>query len=225
MNLSDAELMHDLRMPLQLIESGARLLRMALDDPSMDAAGYLDMLEASVRQMRRMLDGAMAGCGRALARGETTLAAVDVAECLRGLCLRCQPRAAECGGQLQFARNVESLRMVTDEDLVCRIVLNLVANALRFTPRGGRVEVRLQAMDDFAEIRVSDTGRGIAAERLPFIFLRGETDGGFGLGLPGARDCARRLGGELSAASVPGRGSAFTLRLPVHAVRTNPDSA
>ena len=77
------------------------------------------------------------------------------------------------------------------------------------------MKVTWTAMGDCAEIAVTDTGTGIPPERLPFIFLRGETDGGHGYGLPIAQRLARAMGGELTLRSVPGKGATFTLRLPV----------
>ena len=118
-----------------------------------------------------------------------------------------------CGG------NVAALNMAMDEDMLARILLNLISNALRHTPKGGRVSVNWTALGDFVEITVSDTGEGIPRERQGYIFLPGESDGGHGYGLPIAQRLARALGGELSVASVPGQGSAFTLRLPVRAAR------
>ena len=73
----------------------------------------------------------------------------------------------------------------------------------------------LAARGDAVELTVSDTGAGIPAEKQPWVFLRGETDGGHGYGLPIARELARRMGGELTLRSRPGLGSAFTLRLPL----------
>ena len=107
--------------------------------------------------------------------------------------------------------------MALDEDMLSRVLLNLISNALRFTPRGGQVRVSWQAMGDFAEICVADDGAGIAPERLPYVFLRGESDGGHGYGLPIALRLARAMGGDLTVRSQRGQGSAFTLRLPVRA--------
>ena len=105
--------------------------------------------------------------------------------------------------------------MALDEDMLCRILLNLISNALRFTPAGGRIRVGWRAMGDSVEVSVADGGPGIPPERLPYLFLAGETDGGHGYGLPSAMEGARLLGGDLSATSAPGQGSTFTLRLPV----------
>ena len=215
----DVELAHDLRAPLQLIYSSAQMLRQTLGEPASDAQGYIDMLMASVNQMRRMLDGAVQSAAPARWAEPVRLVNGDLVACVRELCLRCRPFAEQNGVRLSCGGNVAALSMALDEDRLSRILLNLISNALRFTPRGGGVHVEWRATGDFAEVTVSDTGAGIPADRLPYVFLRGETDGGSGYGLAIARRLARELDGELTARSAPGLGSTFTLRLPVRAAR------
>lgn len=201
----DMGLIHDLRLNLQLIQASAQMLAVTAQP---EAQAYLDMLLDGAAQMRRMLDVALAAAGPALMP-------TDAVECLRLLCLRCRDYADQRGVILAFTSNVDALKLVTDPDRLSRIALNLVMNALRFTPPGKSVTVALRALGDFLEIAVADEGRGIAPERLPYLFLRGETDGGSGFGLPAASEGARLLGGSLTATSAPGRGSTFILRLPV----------
>jgi len=209
------ELAHDLRMPLQLIYASAQMLQAALDDPSIDAAHYLAMLMDSVRGAQRLLDGALESCGRAWRSDAPRPVRVDLPGFVRGLCLRCRPWADERGVRISCSGNTAALAMLLDEDMLSRILLNLISNALRFTPRGGHIRVRWRAMGDFAEVSVTDDGEGIPPERLPRVFLRGESDGGHGLGLPIARELARAMGGDLTARSRRAAGSVFTLRLPV----------
>ena len=206
-------------MLLQLIFSSAQMLKLSMDDPTLDANAYVDILMQSVEHMRRMLDGALERCGRASRPERPRPVNADLATCIRQLCLRCRPFAEQAGVHLSCQGNVASLRMALDEDMLCRVLLNLISNALRFTPRGGHVRVQWRAMGDFAEVCVSDTGAGIAPERLPYLFLPGESDGGHGYGLPIAQRLARMMGGELNVRSVPGQGSAFTLRLPVRSAK------
>ena len=201
----DMGLIHDLRLNLQLIQASAQMLAVTAQP---EAQAYLDMLLDGAAQMRRMLDVALAAAGPALMP-------TDAVECLRLLCLRCRDYADQRGVILAFTSNVDALKLVTDPDRLSRIALNLVMNALRCTPPGKSVTVALRALGDFLEIAVADEGRGIAPERLPYLFLRGETDGGSGFGLPAASEGARLLGGSLTATSAPGRGSTFILRLPV----------
>ena len=94
-----------------------------------------------------------------------------------------------------------------------RVLLNLISNALRFTPRGGEVRVEWRAMGDFVEICVSDDERGIPGERPPYVFLRGRVIMADGYGLPivsGWPGYGRRP----DRRHPPGLGSAFISRLP-----------
>ena len=211
--ITNVELAHDLRMPLQLIFSSARMLSMALDDPSLDARGYADMLMASVREAQRLLDATLEKGAAAPPR----VARVDLVACVRGLCDCCRAYADERGVALRFQSNAAALAAALDEDALSRILLNLISNALRFTPSGGEIRVALTALGDAVELTVSDTGEGIPPERQPWVFLRGVSDGGHGHGLPIARRLARDMGGELTLRSKVGAGSAFTLRLPIRA--------
>jgi signal transduction histidine kinase len=103
-----------------------------------------------------------------------------------------------------------------------QILLNLLSNAAKFTPNGGRILVECNATTTTMLVRVADTGIGIPADRLhqvfePFVQLeRGQAPemGGTGLGLAISRDLARAMGGELTAESTPGKGSTFILSLP-----------
>jgi histidine kinase len=103
-------------------------------------------------------------------------------------------------------------------------LLNLVGNAVRYTPEGGRITIELQPRDGQACINVHDTGIGIPAEALPYVFerfyrvdpSRARSSGGSGIGLTIARHLAWAMGGELEASSAgPGQGSTFCCRLPL----------
>jgi signal transduction histidine kinase len=97
----------------------------------------------------------------------------------------------------------------------------LLDNAVKYTPEGGTVTVHIGKDEAGVELAVADTGIGIPAEHLPQIFDRfyradeSRPTGGAGLGLAIARQIAEQLGGTIRAASVPGQGSTFTLRLPL----------
>ena len=102
------------------------------------------------------------------------------------------------------------------------MVMNLLDNAIRYTPRGGQVTAVLEAAGPELRIRVSDTGVGIAAEAAPMVFerfyradkARSRADGGFGLGLSIVKWIAESHDGAVSLASTPGAGSTFTVTLP-----------
>jgi CheY-like chemotaxis protein len=112
-----------------------------------------------------------------------------------------------------------------------QIVWNLLSNAVKFTPRGGRVGVRLVTDGSYAEISVTDSGEGISPEFLPYVFDRfrqadassRKRHGGLGLGLAIVRHLVEMHGGTVEAASAgAGRGATFTVRLPIRAVWVEP---
>ena len=122
----------------------------------------------------------------------------------------------------ELACGAGAARVRADRDRLRQIVLNLVTNAIKFTPAGGRVTVATGADATHGRVRVIDTGIGIPAERQreifdPFVQLDAKLSrqsGGVGLGLAISSDLARAMKGELTVASVPGKGSTFTLALP-----------
>jgi signal transduction histidine kinase len=123
---------------------------------------------------------------------------------------------------LHYVYRCTDLSMITDVDAVKlkQIVLNLLANAVRFTDRGGSIAVESEIEDDAVVVRVTDTGKGIPSDKLEAIFLpfvqiksKGTVSTGTGLGLPIGRKLATAMGGSLDATSEVGKGSTFTLRL------------
>jgi len=208
----NAELLHDLRMPLQLIYSCGQLLEAEVRENE-HAKSYVEMLLSSTLQMQKMLTGAMEqlrpNSGAAdFVRSDLVLRTWEAYT-------RCRLYAERRGVKLSFHSNADRLEMALDEEKTVRVLMNLVSNALKFTPEGGEVRIAVCALGDFAEISVSDNGCGIMPERMQTIFDLHETDGGYGYGLYIASRYARLMGGDLSAESEPGAGSTFTLRLPV----------
>lgn len=206
--MKNAELMHDLRMPLQLMMSCAQLLEMEIGENAR-AHGYVEMLMGSAREMQRMLTGGLSDCPT-LSRVRSDL----VARTWEAF-TRCQLYAGRKNIRLDFHASTDRLEMMLDETMYSRILLNLISNALKFTPEGGNVRIAVRAMGDFAEVDVSDNGCGIAPERIDSIFSLHETSGGYGYGLYICREYAGEMGGSLAVISSPGCGSTFTLRLPV----------
>src|SRR5215510_12361194 len=113
---------------------------------------------------------------------------------------------------------------VCSSDLLKRLVLNLLDNAVKYTPEGGEISVKLTQQNGTAHMIVSDSGIGIPQTDLPHIFdrfyrvdkARSRALGGAGLGLSIADWIVKAHGGELRVQSVPGKGSAFTVELPLN---------
>ncbi len=137
--------------------------------------------------------------------------------------------AAEAGVELrvEFPTDGEELQLSADPDRLEQVLNNLVANALRYTPPGGTVTLRAQAVANGVRLVVQDTGRGIPAEDLAHIFDRfwkgdrsrvRKEGSGSGLGLPIARQLVQAHGGQIWSESQPGQGTSFTIELPLSPV-------
>lgn len=216
MDLRAVEFAHDLKMPIQLIYSCVQLLEMEVRADSR-AGDYLKMLMQSAHQLQAMVTNALDE--DRLRRNGTPLFLTEqdlVAE-VRSVCRRVELFAREKCIRLDFASNVAELIVIVDAEKLDRILHNLLSNALKFTPEGGRVSVQVQMLGDTAEISVSDTGCGIAEADRPRVFNRDYTTGGYGHGLAIVREYARMLGGAVSVHANDAGGSCFVLRLPVMA--------
>lgn len=130
-------------------------------------------------------------------------------------------------------KDIDQISLTGDSDRLKQLMLILVDNAIRYTPTGGEVALSLTKNDRNAVLEVADTGIGIASEDLPHIFERfyradkgrARVDAGTGLGLAIAKWIVEQHGGEISAASELGKGSTFTVRLPLGASLGVPSSA
>lgn len=216
MNAGNAELVHDLRAPLQLMVSCAQLLEMEVGENDR-AREYVQMLLGGATQMQRMLTSTMERLRPEA--GEMKFVKSDLVLRTWEAYTRCQLYAGRKGIRLSFHANCDRLALALDEEKYGRILSNLLSNALKFTPEGGKVKIIVRALGDFAEVEVIDDGCGIPSERLERIFDLHETDGGYGYGLYIAREFAGRMGGSLNVQSEPGKGSVFTLRLPVRSIK------
>jgi signal transduction histidine kinase len=112
--------------------------------------------------------------------------------------------------------------VVGDEERLQQAIGNLLSNAIKFTPEGGRIQVKLRSLNDSVQVQVRDTGQGIRAEFLPYVFdlfrqgVRTGHEGGLGLGLAIARHLIELQGGTIEADSPgEGKGATFTLKLPL----------
>ena len=206
------DLMHDLRMPLQIIYSCAQMIGIELGEENAAARAYADMLMENVRETQRMLANYLED--EHAQEQKFRPGAGDIVGCIRGVCRGWRLMAEMRDVNLTFGTNCAELKIRFDAEKTVRILQNLLANAVRHTPRGGSVCVKFVALGDFIEVRVEDTGEGIPEEDLGKIFDPAYSTAGCGLGLGIARRFAHMHGGELRAESCPGAGAVFILRLP-----------
>jgi signal transduction histidine kinase len=169
-----------------------------------------------------VLEGVMALARLEHGTSDLQIADVRVDTVLRTIPALVEPLLQEKGVCYEQPAGDASVTVRADPEKLQQIVLNLVTNAVKFTPREGRITVDWQASADSVSIRVADTGAGIApgdVERIfePFVqgaILPSGAPHGVGLGLAICRQLARLMGGDVTVVSAPGAGATFTLRLP-----------
>jgi signal transduction histidine kinase len=176
----------------------------------------VESIHRSARRMdnliRDLVDATM------IEHGGVQLAAQDaeVAAILRETADMFAAQASEKGLVID-ATSPGGLKIACDRDRVLQVLGNLVANALRFTPREGRITLRAEQRDDVVRFEVTDTGPGVHAADLPHIFeLYWNSDRkGAGLGLYIARSLVQAHGGQIGVDTAPGRGATFFFLLPI----------
>jgi signal transduction histidine kinase len=206
---------HELRTPLTAIRGHVDALREGLaDDPELRAAS-LDVIAAEGARLERLVGDVLD-----LAKLETHRFTVLREEVdMQRLCDQAYTAFAEEARRrgIDYRRNFDGApTIVSDGDRVLQIISNLLANAFRWTPDGGRVELELAAENGQVAVAVDDTGPGIAAAERERIFrpFWSQDNTGTGLGLAIARELAVALGGRIDLDSEPGEGSRFELVLP-----------
>lgn len=154
---------------------------------------------------------------------QLSLAHVSLKELADKIILKLKPQFEAKGVELKLTISSVLPEVLTDENRLTQILINLIDNALCFTPRGGQVEISAQAKNNFIELAVSDTGIGIAKEDLPHIFerfyradkSRSRKTGGTGIGLAIVKELVRIHGGEIRVESKEGKGTKFSFTLPI----------
>jgi PAS domain S-box-containing protein len=225
-----ATMSHELRTPLNAIAGYAELLEMGLQGPITPeqresllrirrSQVHLTGLINEVLNYARLESGAVIYDIRRIALGDVVAAALPLVEPQR------EAKQMALDVRLPERVGLPPVHALADSEKVQQILLNLLSNALKFTPEGGSVRVELLPEPNerrMVVLRVSDTGIGIPNDRLEAIFepfvqigrsLRNPGEG-TGLGLAISRDLARAMGGDISATSELGRGSTFTVELP-----------
>jgi signal transduction histidine kinase len=206
---------HELRTPLTAIRGHVEALREGLVEDPQARAMSLDVILSEAGRLERLV-GDVLDLAKLDARRFTVLREeVDMARLLETAYVVFGEEAKRRG--IRYERHVgPSPMIVSDGDRVLQIISNLLANAFRWTPDGGRVDLELEASNGRVSVAVEDTGPGISPAERDRIFRPFWThDGrGTGLGLAIARELALALGGRIELESEVGRGSRFRLVLP-----------
>jgi signal transduction histidine kinase len=214
-----ATLSHELRSPLTSVREAAHLLRDGVPGTlNPKQTRLVTLISRSTDRLLRLVNQILE-LSR-LRAGVLPLAreSVDMAQVVARGVEELRPQAEEAGLTLERERVGTRFDCVGDEDRLLQVVVNLVANAVRFTPRGGRVAVRLVDAGDELELQVEDTGVGIPAAALPHIFdswRQAHRDrGGTGLGLAVVRGIVQAHQGRVTVESSEGKGSRFSVLMP-----------
>jgi signal transduction histidine kinase len=217
---------HELRAPLAAVLSNAQVVLMDFDDLEEIPVSVENRLQKIVGITKHM--SSLVGELLFLARHEGLLAdesmqTVDLTQLLSNLFSEWLPQAKNQSLQLTKELPDRPILVRADANLLRQAIANFLSNACRYTPAGGSIELGLKTEEERALIWVSDTGIGISEEALPHVFerfyradlKRSKASGGFGLGLAIADQIVRAHGGEIGADSSLGKGSTFTLKLPI----------
>jgi signal transduction histidine kinase len=219
-----ATLAHELRNPLAPIRTAAQMLKLAApDDDRVQRAR--EVIERQVTHMARLVDDLLDISKITFGMTELSQVTSDLVTLTRAACDASRPVMNAAG--LQFEEQIPAgARILVSGDPVrlSQCISNVLTNAIKFTPRGGRVQLSLTQQESIAEISVADSGIGIAEEALERVFLlfaQEQVSGlsgtsGLGIGLALTRKLVEMHGGTITATSDgAGRGSTFRIRLPV----------
>lgn len=222
-----ATVSHELRTPLNAIVGWARILGLKSSPPELAAQGVA-AIERNAWALAHIIDDLLDVSRIAAGTLQMSAQPVDLVSVARAAIETVQPAALAKHVQLSLTADPATVETIRgDAGRLEQVIWNLLANAIKFTPGGGRVDVFLERSGDFMQIKVVDTGEGINPDFLPHIFGRfrqgeGATTGrhtGLGLGLAIVRQLVELHRGTVQAASEgAGRGATITIRLPISAV-------
>jgi PAS domain S-box-containing protein len=219
-----ANMSHELRTPLNAILGFSALLR---DDATgrLDEATrlrFLNQIHSSGQHLLELINDVLDLSKVEAGQMDLLLQPVELGQLIDEVRATVEPLARTKSVALNIVLAPE-LRLVADPAKVRQMLLNLISNAIKFTPSGGRIDIRRRRIEALIEISVTDTGIGIAEEDLGRLFTefqqldagRGQRQEGTGLGLALTKRFAELHGGRVSVESKLGKGSTFTLHLPI----------
>jgi len=210
-----ADVAHELRTPIAILQAGHEAL---LDGVAEPTPAELGSLRDEVLRLARMVGDLQTLAAADAAALNLVRRDCDLAD-LAAVAADSLGRRFEAAG-ITLTRELAPCSVRADDRWLHQVITNLLTNALKFTPAGGRVTITTGQDGPDAALRVTDTGRGIPAEDLPRIFDRfyrgrqAAAVSGSGIGLAVAAELARAHGGQLTARSEPGEGTEMTLTLP-----------
>ena len=227
-----ATVSHELRTPLNAILGWTRMLRTGAVEPR-SLARVLETIERNARVQTQLVEDILDVSRIIAGKLRVNIQKTDLHAVARSALDAVRPAAEAKGVILACELTPDSADFCGDPDRLQQIIWNLLTNAIKFTPRDGRVDLRVERVKSEVQISVSDTGLGIAPGFLPHVFDRfrqadssiTRATGGLGLGLAIVRHLVEVHGGTVQAGSEgEGKGATFIVLLPVRAVAPAPEA-
>jgi len=219
-----ATMSHELRTPLNAIAGYAELLELGMRGPiSEQQREAIKRIRRSEHHLLGIVNDILMFAKTETGRIPLQLENTPVVAALESVRFLIHPMLTANDVQLVQEGCDRELAVVADHDRMNQILVNLFSNAVKFSPRGAEIRVSCEVVEHLVAIRVEDKGHGIAEDKLeeifePFVQLSSgltRTAEGSGLGLSISRELARLMGGDITVESTPGKGSTFTLTLPI----------
>jgi signal transduction histidine kinase len=219
-----ATMSHELRTPLNAIAGYAELLELGMRGPVTDQQREaISRIRKSEQHLLGIVNDILMFAKTETGRIPLNLEVTPVGPAIEAVVFLVGPMLAANEIKFVHVESDSNLSVIADRDRLNQILVNLLSNAAKFSPRGGAVTVRSESQEHLVAIHVQDQGTGIQDDKLeaifePFVQLSSgltRTADGSGLGLAISRELARLMGGDVSVESKVGHGSTFTLTLPM----------
>ncbi|NLY50369.1 MAG: PAS domain-containing protein [Firmicutes bacterium] len=218
-----ASVSHELRTPLTAVRGFTETL---LEGAMMDQAKaehFLKIIADETRRLSALIDDLMDLSRLELKRANLNVGPVDLTHLVTETLVGLKPRLDKAGLVLVVDLPEATAQVSGDRDRLRQVLLNLVDNAIKYTPSGGKITVRVIRLTEKARLEVTDTGRGIPTQELARIFerfyrvdkARTRSQGGTGLGLAIVKHIVELHGGHVGAQSEPGKGTTISVTLPL----------
>lgn len=213
---------HELRTPLNAILGWTQMLRSRKLNEATTAKA-VETMERNAKSQQKLIEDILDISRIVLGKIRLNTCAVHLVPVINVVIENVRPTADLKAIQIESILDASVGQVIGDSERLQQVVWNLLSNAVKFTPKGGRIEVRLEPVNSTAQLTVRDTGQGISAKFLPYVFERfrqadgtsTRLHGGLGLGLAIVRHLVEMHNGRVYAASDgEGRGATFTVQLP-----------
>ncbi len=212
---------HELRTPLASMKSLTESLQQSVKDDPQNTARFLNLMDDEIDNMTQMVEEFLELAKIESGRVPFMIAPVLPSSFIDPAVERMRLQVERAGLTLNTRFEEALPQVMADSPRIQEVIVNLLHNAIKFTPPGGKIEITARSANKFLEVAISDTGVGIKATDLDRIFERfyktdkARASGGTGLGLSIARHTVEAHGGRIWVDSVEGEGSTFTFTLPL----------